>query len=574
MNPSNSHADDSPLSQSTTAALAIPARRALTSYIAGLAPVILVWAILVGWLAKSLFDRASWSVEADQNTVREWLDEARNFRKTLPELLREYVALREQYPLGDESPLVTIKREEIQEHMHSLVEPTRMYINQLPSFPEIYRISAEVRIGDSTETLAWASPLPQPRQSSQGVISTLEYRPMGDHDDRLVIQCEYKLHAFNRLQRQEEEHHRRALVAIALLFAATLLAVLFVLRFLQRERQREMQRLTALAEAEHHERALLEARLQQRETEQAKRDLDERLLRQKLESADLERRAAEAEKSALELKSQLYASIGIMAGSYAHNIKNLLVRPNDLLNRCIEVNGLSPQQEGMLSEVKNTLGTVTERLQQILRTVRRDPTESELTEVDLNRLIHDSLQTWQDVGRDKWKLQLTAELSEDSLVMQGDLSHLQQAIENLIFNARDATFEMRNHLRDLARADHTPDRKQRLIEAASWKGEVKLLSMRTPEGIVLKVIDNGIGMNETVQENCLRTHFSTKRNNALYEGYNAGMGLGLSFVAMVLEHHAARLKIESAPLQGTTFTITFPQANPTPRPPGDTASPQ
>ena len=34
---------------------------------------------------------------------------------------------------------------------------------------------------------------------------------------------------------------------------------------------------------------------------------------------------------ALELKSQLYASIGIMAGSYAHNIKNLLVRPNDLL---------------------------------------------------------------------------------------------------------------------------------------------------------------------------------------------------------------------------------------------------
>ena len=31
----------------------------------------------------------------------------------------------------------------------------------------------------------------------------------------------------------------------------------------------------------------------------------------------------------------LVASIGIMAGSYAHNIKNLLVRPNDLLARCM-----------------------------------------------------------------------------------------------------------------------------------------------------------------------------------------------------------------------------------------------
>ena len=55
-----------------------------------------------------------------------------------------------------------------------------------------------------------------------------------------------------------------------------------------------------------------------------------------------------AEQQALELKSQVYASIGIMAGSYAHNIKNLLVRPNDLLSRCLEADGLSHDQERML----------------------------------------------------------------------------------------------------------------------------------------------------------------------------------------------------------------------------------
>ena len=60
----------------------------------------------------------------------------------------------------------------------------------------------------------------------------------------------------------------------------------------------------------------------------------------------------DAERSALEMKSQLYASIGIMAGSYAHNIKNLLVRPNDLLARCADADGIPPPQRTMLGEVR------------------------------------------------------------------------------------------------------------------------------------------------------------------------------------------------------------------------------
>src|SRR5262249_28077091 len=151
-----------------------------------------------------------------------------------------------------------------------------------------------------------------------------------------------------------------------------------------------------------------------------------------------------AEGRALELRSQLYASIGIMAGSYAHNIKNLLVRPNDLLRRCLEADGLSTDQEFMLREVRQTLGTVTERLQQILRTVRRDPNRSELTRLDLNAIVRDLQQTWEDLAREKWKLRLTAETAQEPLWIEGDLSHIQQAVENLLFNARDATFEMRN----------------------------------------------------------------------------------------------------------------------------------
>jgi signal transduction histidine kinase len=130
-----------------------------------------------------------------------------------------------------------------------------------------------------------------------------------------------------------------------------------------------------------------------------------------------------------------------------------------------------------------------------------------------------------------------------------------------VFNARDATFEMRNYLRDEAKREADPAaRRQKLLDAAAWRGAVHLAACRDGGQVVLEVRDNGIGMTDEVRRNCLTTHFSTKRDNALYEGYSAGMGLGLSFVAMVLDHHGGALEIDSAPLRGTTFRIRFPLA--------------
>jgi signal transduction histidine kinase len=267
-----------------------------------------------------------------------------------------------------------------------------------------------------------------------------------------------------------------------------------------------------------------------------------------------------------------------MAGSYAHNIKNLLVRPNDLLRRCLEADGVAPQQAYMLQEVRQTLGTVTERLQQILHTVRRDPSRSELTRLDLNALVADIRRTWQDLAHEKWKLTLTAELSPEPLWIEGDLSHLQQAVENLLFNARDATFEMRSRLRDQARrlgGDGSPlppggrgvggegtggaeEVRQALIAAAAWRGSVTLRTRRDGDQAVLEVQDNGVGMTEEVRRHCTETHFSTKRDNAIYEGNSTGMGLGLSFVVVILEHHRATLSIESEPMHGALFRAVFP----------------
>jgi signal transduction histidine kinase len=541
------------------------------TYLRGLVAPLLLWALFV---AALLLPSQWWSGDTndyDRAALEEWLGEARVPWEALPELARGYLdsldAALDHNPNPLEDPALQLEAEKIHEHLKSLATPlTKKYSQQLPLFPVIYRMQvrfAEDRPGMTRpktgriQCITWESGLPR---------NPTQYKRLPFQlNDRAWVEVDYHLHAFNKQQQDEQLARERSRQLLGLGLAGTVPALVWMYLSQRREHERERQRALAQHQLDQAERLLLEEELRRREAEHSMEEAERSLLKERLVLRDAEQRS-------LELKSQIYASISIMAGSYAHNIKNLLVRPNDLLARCLEEDGLSQPQEQMLHEVRATLGTVTERLQQILRTVRRDPTQGTLTRLDLNAVLRELASPWQDLAREKWKLTLTLELSAEPLWINADLSHLQQAVENLLFNARDATFEMRNHQRNLARAgassEGTPERKQALIAAAAWKGRVVVRTRREREQAVLEVQDNGIGMTEEVRRRCTETHFSTKRGNALYAGHSTGMGLGLSFVTIVLEHHGASLDIESEPLHGTTFRIAFPVAHLLPSPLG------
>ena len=329
--------------------------------------------------------------------------------------------------------------------------------------------------GEAVAPLRWDSPKPKPGGSATGNCGTLEFEPsVGRTDAAATIRVEYRLHTYNRMQREQDEYRFWQTVAAVVLLPTTLFAMVLVVRFLQRERRRELDRWRSRGGG----RAPRDANCSNRGSSSRRPSTRERNSGGRCSNSNSTRRGWRAapprpRTRRSNCKSQLYASIGIMAGSYAHNIKNLLVRPNDLLARCLESDGVPGEQQGMLQEVKSTLGTVTERLQQILRTVRRDPANTEMTRVDLAALVRESQRTWAEMGREKWKLAVTAEVPREPLWVNGDLSHLQQAVENLLFNARDATFEMRNYLRDEAKREPDPaTRRQKLLDAAAWRGEV------------------------------------------------------------------------------------------------------
>jgi signal transduction histidine kinase len=526
----------------------------------------------------------------DEQAIQEWVREARpRFgSRSLPELLREFIQLteaksRELKDAPDAAGTILSehanKRKEIQEMLQALGQPpTMIYPGQLPLFPIIYRL--EVTFDDEVKKkyhpsidlkpIAWDSK--SPRHPDQ-------FRKLDGyeilHDEGVKVNVEYQLHAYMQKQfKEREDDAKRRLINIWVLVCA-FGALLWMIVMNRREAARERHRLETEQQIQDSRRKHLEEELRRQEAERKQEEAERSQLQEELRRQEAEREKQEAERQALELKSQMFHSIGVMAKSYAHNIKNLLVRPNDLLRRCLEEHPPADEASRMLHEIKQTLGTVTERLQEILQTVQRDPHKFEKVQIDVNALVAELHKTWAEQAESKWKMLIEIDLHHSPLTthhsplfVAGDRSHLQQTLENFLFNARDAISEMRNHLRKQARPDGAAgpldeSHRQALIAAAGWKGRVVIRTRVENGQPIIEVQDNGIGMTTDTKVHCTEPHFSTKRNNALYAGLSAGMGLGLSFVQMILQHHGATLEIESEPLKGALFRVKFPPATST-----------
>ncbi|ODS73528.1 MAG: hypothetical protein ABS46_20065 [Cytophagaceae bacterium SCN 52-12] len=84
-------------------------------------------------------------------------------------------------------------------------------------------------------------------------------------------------------------------------------------------------------------------------------------------------------------------------------------------------------------------------------------------------------------------------------------------------------------------------------------GKITLSLETLPEQLILKVADNGIGIDEIHQEQVFEPFFRVNE-----DGESAGSGIGLAFVKELVTSLDGRISLESVKNRGTVVTVTLP----------------
>ncbi|NES63925.1 MAG: HAMP domain-containing histidine kinase [Okeania sp. SIO2D1] len=112
---------------------------------------------------------------------------------------------------------------------------------------------------------------------------------------------------------------------------------------------------------------------------------------------------------------------------------------------------------------------------------------------------------------------------------------INQVFMNLIGNAIDALEEAYDNYNCL---DKTPT--------------ITIKTEATLDKVIVKIIDNGLGMNEEVKQHLFERFFTTKP-----AGKGTGLGLSISH-QIVVEKHKGKLICISAPGEGAEFVMEIP----------------
>lgn len=91
------------------------------------------------------------------------------------------------------------------------------------------------------------------------------------------------------------------------------------------------------------------------------------------------------------------------------------------------------------------------------------------------------------------------------------------------------------------------------IQDAGRPGVVRVTSQAGPEGISVRIADDGVGMTPEQRERAFEPFFTTRP-------VGKGAGLGLSTARNIVLAHSGRIAIDSEPGRGTTLNLSFPTA--------------
>jgi signal transduction histidine kinase len=85
--------------------------------------------------------------------------------------------------------------------------------------------------------------------------------------------------------------------------------------------------------------------------------------------------------------------------------------------------------------------------------------------------------------------------------------------------------------------------------------KIDIYTENVDNNIILKIKDQGIGMNKNVQKHVFEKFYREQKGN-IHDV--KGHGLGLSYVKKIVEHNQGSVYVESEKGKGSTFFIKLP----------------
>lgn len=242
----------------------------------------------------------------------------------------------------------------------------------------------------------------------------------------------------------------------------------------------------------------------------------------------------ELEKQLLQI--QKLAGVGVMAGSIAHDLNNLLMGISgnlELLRQVMEPDAAAKKYMDNALEAARRAANLS---RQLLAFSRKGGCE--VKAVDLNRLVAETLDLMK--GSMRKGISVSTRLAPELPSFETDPGQMQQLMINLVTNAAEALGEtgainVATGVAELPAAELTWSR----VEPKPAPGRF----------VFIEVEDSGCGMDGETCARMFDLFFSTKA---------VGRGLGLAAVRGIVKGSGGAILVDTAPGKGTTIRVLLP----------------